>query len=101
MQRTLIVGGITLLFLLTSVIPFTSGYENTSNNIIYVNDNVKTEYNGIQEAIDNANDGDTIHISSGIYYEHIVVDKPLTIVGDGAESTIVDGIRRIMEKIDN
>ena len=79
MQRTLIVGGITLLFLLTSVIPFTSGYENNSNN-------------SIQNMIDNADDGDTIYISSGIYYEHIVVDKQLSIIGEGSDTTIVDGM---------
>ena len=74
-----IVGGIILFLLLSSLIPFTSSQENTSNN-------------SIQEMIDNANDGDTIYIGSGTYYEHIVVDKPITIIGDGAESTIVDGM---------
>jgi len=79
MFRTLLIGGITLLFILSSIIPFISGYENNSNN-------------SIQELIDNANSGDTIYISSGIYYENIIVDKPLTIIGDGAESTIIDGM---------
>ena len=71
---------VTILLLLSpNIITFTSSQSNISNN-------------SIQEMINNANSGDTIYISSGIYYEHIVVDKPLTIVGDGAETTIVDGM---------
>jgi parallel beta-helix repeat protein len=45
----------------------------------------------IQQAINNANDGDTILVLSGIYNEHIVVDKSLLIVGDSQENTTIDG----------
>jgi len=91
MLRTFITGGIILFLLISSFNPIVSSYENTSLNIIYVND-CNIPFNTIQEAIDNANNGDTIYISSGIYYEHIVVDKPITIVGAGAEDTIIDGM---------
>jgi len=71
--------GIILFLLISSFNTVTSSYETTSNS-------------SIQEMIDNANHGDTIYVSAGTYYEHLVVDKPLTIIGDGAESTIVDGM---------
>jgi parallel beta-helix repeat protein len=49
------------------------------------------KYSSIQEAINNANEGDTIHVSSGLYYEHLTVDKPLTLNGENKYTTIIDG----------
>jgi parallel beta-helix repeat protein len=45
----------------------------------------------IQEAIDNAVDGDTILVRGGTYYEHVFVNKSLSIVGEDAANTVVDG----------
>lgn len=45
----------------------------------------------IQNAVNTANDGDTIKVWPGKYYENIFVDKSLAIKGSGASSTIVDG----------
>ena len=36
---------------------------------------VPDEYSSIQEAINNANEEDTIFVRAGIYYEHVVVNK--------------------------
>jgi len=52
---------------------------------------VPTEYKTIQEAVNNATDGDTIQVAPGIYREHVVVAKSLTIVGENPQTTIVDG----------
>jgi parallel beta-helix repeat protein len=48
-------------------------------------------YTKIQEAINNAKPGDTINIWAGMYYENIVVDKTLTVIGNGTSSTIING----------
>lgn len=50
-------------------------------------------YTSIQEAIDNASDGDTIFVYdySSPYYENIVVDKSLKLVGENMETTTIDG----------
>jgi len=77
--------------LLSSFISIASNFENSNTKSTLINGG-NISYNSIQEAIDNSDDGDTIHISSGIYYEHIIVDKPLTIIGNGADNTIVDGM---------
>ena len=51
------------------------------------------DYATIQEAI-NANetlDGHTIRVDAGTYYEHVFVDKALSIVGHDKFNTIIDG----------
>jgi parallel beta-helix repeat protein len=45
----------------------------------------------IQDAISNANEGDTVFVLSGTYYEHLLVSKSLTIIGEDRDSTIIDG----------
>ena len=39
------------------------------------------DFTGIQEAINNASDGDTIIVHSGVYYENVVVDKSVMLKG--------------------
>jgi parallel beta-helix repeat protein len=45
----------------------------------------------IQEAIDAATSGDTILVASGTYYENLVINKPISLVGESREDTILDG----------
>ncbi len=45
----------------------------------------------IQEAIDSANEGDTIFVKTGTYCEHVVVNKALSLVGENSSTTIIDG----------
>jgi len=47
----------------------------------------------IQDLIDNANPGDIINIPSGIYYENIIINKTITLIGENKENTIIDGGR--------
>lgn len=44
---------------------------------------VPDDYPTIQDAIDVAEDGDIIQVKSGVYYESIVIDKQITLIGDG------------------
>jgi len=51
------------------------------------------DYEAIQEAI-NANetlDEHTIFVEKGIYYEHVVVNKSVTLIGENRSITIIDG----------
>jgi parallel beta-helix repeat protein len=57
-----------------------------NSNVIYV----PADYEKIQWAINNATAGSTIFVSSGTYYEHLIIDKPLTLKGENQES-IIDG----------
>jgi parallel beta-helix repeat protein len=54
-----------------------------------LNVNTGLTYATIQEAINAATAGDTIHASAGNYVENIVVNRPLTVRGDGMSSTVL------------
>lgn len=54
---------------------------------------VYVKYSSIQEAVDNAVGGETVFVSSGIYYESIVVNKTVSLVGEDSETTIIDTSR--------
>ena len=52
---------------------------------------VPDDYPTIQEAINNADEGDAIFVRSGIYYENLSVNKSVSLVGENKYGTIVDG----------
>ena len=52
---------------------------------------VPDDYTTIQEAIDNAAEGDTIYVKKGIYHENIGITKPVSLIGEDRDSTIIDG----------
>ncbi|MDI6904833.1 MAG: NosD domain-containing protein [Candidatus Bathyarchaeia archaeon] len=56
-------------------------------DVIYV----PTDYPTIQEAINHANSGDTIFVYNGTYYEHVVINKSISLIGEDRHSTIIDG----------
>ncbi len=59
---------------------------------VYVNySSAYAPYSSIQAAINNANDGNTIYVSSGLYYEHLKVNKSISLVGENKDNTIIDG----------
>ena len=45
----------------------------------------------IQAAINNAEVGDTVLVSAGTYYERVVVNRTITLLGEGREKTVLDG----------
>jgi parallel beta-helix repeat protein len=60
--------------------------------VIYVNDSGGADYTTIQEAIDNANPGDTVYVYNGTYYENVVLNKTINLIGEDRNTTIIDGI---------
>jgi parallel beta-helix repeat protein len=54
---------------------------------------VPDEYSTIQEAVNHAFDGDTVYVKTGTYYEHVVVNKTVSLVGENRDTTIIDGNR--------
>jgi parallel beta-helix repeat protein len=65
----------------------------TNGNILYVGGSGEGNYTKIQDAIDDALDGDIVYVfdDSSPYYENIIVDKPVFLIGEDKETTIVYG----------
>jgi peptide/nickel transport system substrate-binding protein len=59
-----------------------------------VDDDGPADFHTIQEAIDNANEGDTVFVRDGTYYGHVTVSKTLSVRGSGSESTTISGRAR-------
>ncbi|MDH5788138.1 MAG: right-handed parallel beta-helix repeat-containing protein, partial [Candidatus Bathyarchaeota archaeon] len=79
---------VVMLFLLSTL---TSRVKNQSVKAEPGTLTVPFDYEKIQWAIGNATSGDTILILNGTYYEHLSVDKSLTLIGESKENTIIDG----------
>jgi len=89
-----VVFGVIFLFVYSSVVPI-SGFnlEQTSTvssdgNTLYVGGSGPNNYTRIQDAIDNASDGDTVFVYKGTY-SVFTADKQLTIIGESREETKV------------
>jgi len=48
-------------------------------------------YQNITSGLEHTSDGDTIFVYEGIYYECVVVNKGVSLVGEDRDSTIIDG----------
>jgi len=60
----------------------------TVNNL-----DTKVNYTTIQAAINDQEtvDGHTIFVEEGTYYEHVVVNKSISLIGEDRDTTIIDG----------
>jgi parallel beta-helix repeat protein len=92
MSKTRILWNIILLFLcLCSVLFSNVQGDNTSSVVVYVGGSGQGNYSQIQAAVDNATANVTIFVYNGTYYENLVIDKPLVLIGQDKNSTIIDG----------
>ena len=66
----------------------------SNGNTLYVGGTGPNNYTRIQDAIDNASDGDTVFVYSGIYdiNEYIIINKSIRLIGESKLNTIIDGI---------
>jgi len=102
-MRKIIALGIMLLFLGMTISSSTGLYLGkqsikplSSGNILYVGGNGAGNYSSIQDAIDDASDGDTVYVydDSSPYYENVIVDKSINLIGEDKYTTIIDGERK-------
>lgn len=65
-------------------------------NTLYVGGTGPNNYTNIQDAIDNATDGDTIFVydDSSPYRGNISIDKSINLIGENRNTTIIDGIEQ-------
>jgi len=70
--------------------------------VVFVDDDYTQEtmgwgynhFNRLQYAIDAVVEGGTICIKQGTYYENVIINKPVRILGEEKETTIIDGEQR-------
>jgi len=96
MKRKWLVIGIILLLIGTCIIPAiaqtTEKTQSTSRgNRLYVGGSGPGNYTTIQDAIDNASDGDVVFVYNGIYYENVRVTKSVGLLGENQMLTVIDG----------
>jgi parallel beta-helix repeat protein len=58
---------------------------------ITVDDGGLGDYLKIQDAINASKDGDTVFVFNGTYYENIVINKTINLLGEDRNNTIIDG----------
>jgi nitrous oxidase accessory protein len=90
--------GIILLFVGTSILPASAQnieklLPASTGSWLYVGGSGPGNYTRIQDAIDNASDGDTVLVydDSSPYFQHISVNKKINLLGENRETTIIDG----------
>lgn len=89
---------VVLVMLLTSVGMLVSTAtipENVSAGILYVGGDGPGNYSAVKYAVKDANPGDTIFVFQGDYYEDIVINKPLTVIGESRVGTVILGNIRV------
>jgi peptide/nickel transport system substrate-binding protein len=83
-----IISGIILIFLTLSVLApaFKVQPVKAEPGIITVPD----DYTTIQQAINAAKTGDTIYVRAGTYYENVIVNQSVSLIGENRKTTIID-----------
>ena len=97
-MKKILTFGITLLFILMTVSSANVIYLEKQSiepisfgNTLYVGGNGTGNYSRIQDAINDAVDGDTVFVydDSSPYVENLVVDKSIHLIGEDKETTII------------
>jgi parallel beta-helix repeat protein len=88
--------GIILLFVGVTIVPAiaqdTEKSQSTSrDNWLYVGGSGPGNYTKIQDAVNNASNGDTVFVFDGIYYENIAINMAINLIGENRNTTIIDG----------
>jgi len=99
LRKKILVGIIFLFIIMSLNSSIGKSAENKSfikipkGNILYVGGNGEGNYSSIQDAIDNASDGNTVFVfdDSSPYNENINIDKSINLIGEDKNSTIIDG----------
>jgi len=65
----------------------------TKGNILYVGGSGPNNYTKIQDAVNASSNGDTVFVydDSSPYVENIVIDTPISLIGEDKNTTIIDG----------
>jgi parallel beta-helix repeat protein len=93
LNKILVIGIISLFFGIAFQTCIASSKEGnspiSSGKFLYVGGSGPGNYTKIQDAINNASDGDTVYVYNGIYLENIIIEKSINLFGEDKETTII------------
>ena len=95
MKKKMLAVGIILLFVATGIIPsIAQNIEKplpaSRGNWLYVGGSGPGNYTRIQDAIDNASNGDTVFVYSGWYNNSdLSINKSISVIGEGRDTTFI------------
>jgi len=94
MRKAMAYGMATLMVLVAFVVMSGSALASPGTTWT-VDDDGPADFSTIQAAVDAASPDDTIIVGAGTYYEEVNIDKPLTLLGEDRDTTIIDagGVR--------
>jgi parallel beta-helix repeat protein len=97
MRRKCLAVGIILLFVVIAYAPViaqsTAKLRPVSQGIwLYVGGSGPGNYTRIQDAIENASDGDTVFVYGGRYNEHLVISTAIDLLGESTNTTIIETV---------
>jgi parallel beta-helix repeat protein len=65
--------------------------EGSRATVRYVGGSNPGNYTTIQDAINDSAPGDIVYVYNGTYNEHVVIDVPMSLIGEDRDTTIIDG----------
>ena len=68
-----------------------SDIPNSNGKTLYVGGAGPNNFTKIQDAIDNSSDGDIVFVYNGTYFENVVVESSISLIGEDKNITIIDG----------
>jgi parallel beta-helix repeat protein len=90
------------MLLIATALPIAGTMGAFDENTIYVDDDnttgpwdgtIEHPYQHIQDGINAAEDGDAVYVFNGSYYENVIVDKSIDLIGENKDDTIIDCCR--------